>query len=60
LYAFPALNDYGYDDAQKDPATGGIPSGPSGSGVAIVSTMLMIVGLFTWTGKLITYVPETK
>ncbi|GMI31558.1 hypothetical protein TrCOL_g1857 [Triparma columacea] len=59
LYAFPAMNDYGYDDANKDSSTGAIPSGPSGSGVAIVPTMLMVIGLVTWTGKLLTFKPAT-
>ena len=59
LYAYKAMNDYGYDDANKDSSTGAIPSGPSGSGVAIVPTMLMVVGLATWTGKLLTFKPAT-
>mmetsp|Transcript_14942 Transcript_14942/g.30744 ORF Transcript_14942/g.30744 Transcript_14942/m.30744 type:complete len:87 (+) Transcript_14942:39-299(+) len=58
VWAFPALNDYGYDDSNKSPS-GSIESGPSGSGVGIISSMLMVVALLTWFGKLMSYTPKT-
>ncbi|GMH73852.1 hypothetical protein TrLO_g2380 [Triparma laevis f. longispina] len=55
-YGFPALSDHGYDDAEKSPASfGGIPSGPSGSGVAIISTMLMVVGALAWSSAFLAF-----
>ncbi|KAJ8598667.1 hypothetical protein CTAYLR_003079 [Chrysophaeum taylorii] len=38
---------------------GGIPSGPSGSGVFIISSMLMVVATITVAVKAVTFEPET-
>mmetsp|Transcript_25278 Transcript_25278/g.88189 ORF Transcript_25278/g.88189 Transcript_25278/m.88189 type:complete len:176 (-) Transcript_25278:209-736(-) len=47
---FPAGDEFGYDDAAKDPDTGNIPSGPSGSGVFIITLVLTCVAtiIFFW------------
>mmetsp|Transcript_8562 Transcript_8562/g.17725 ORF Transcript_8562/g.17725 Transcript_8562/m.17725 type:complete len:94 (-) Transcript_8562:134-415(-) len=58
VYGFPALHDYGYDDANKLAGSGGfgsIPSGPSGSGVGIISTILMVVGTLSWGSSFLAY-----
>eukprot|EP00519_Triparma_laevis_P013697 CAMPEP_0182490662 /NCGR_PEP_ID=MMETSP1321-20130603/444_1 /TAXON_ID=91990 /ORGANISM="Bolidomonas sp., Strain RCC1657" /LENGTH=91 /DNA_ID=CAMNT_0024692885 /DNA_START=19 /DNA_END=294 /DNA_ORIENTATION=+ len=60
-YGFPALNDYGYDDAEKSQSgLGGIPSGPSGSGVAVISTMLMVVGSLAWGSAFLSFKKPSK
>ena len=37
---------------------GGIPSGPSGSGVFVISVMLMVIATITVTAKAVTFVPD--
>ncbi|CAM9675135.1 unnamed protein product, partial [Choristocarpus tenellus] len=43
VYGAPALIDYGYSDLNQD-SSGSLQSGPSGSGVGIVSGLLMSIG----------------
>ncbi|CAM9370182.1 unnamed protein product [Discosporangium mesarthrocarpum] len=43
LYGAPALIEYGYSDLSQN-SSGGIPSGPAGSGVGIVTGLLMALG----------------
>ncbi|GMI43316.1 hypothetical protein TeGR_g2503 [Tetraparma gracilis] len=61
-YGFIAATDYGWSDAEKMTGAdgGGIPSGPSGSGVVPITTLLFIVGTGTWLSKLAGYQPKTE
>jgi len=57
VVAFPNLLDYGYTDAEQD-ADGSIASGPSGSGVVIISGMLVAVSTWTYLQKIMGYTPK--
>ena len=50
-------NDYGYDDDNKA-ADGSIPSGPAGSGVVVITTILMLVATGTLFSKFLKWNPN--
>ncbi|CAN0103238.1 unnamed protein product, partial [Heterosigma akashiwo] len=52
IYGIPTAAKYGYSDHEKN-GDGGIPSGPSGSGVFPISLLLVVIASFAWVGKLV-------
>ena len=61
VYGFTALLDNGYTDNKDERAQkglGAIISGPSGSGVGIITTMLFVVGTLQFFKKFMRYEPE--
>eukprot|EP00903_Cladosiphon_okamuranus_P017083 g15742.t1 len=57
LFGFTALLDYGYSDLNQS-ASGQIKSGPSGSGVGIITTLLMCIATVVVVIKAIRYDPN--
>ncbi|CAN0393656.1 unnamed protein product [Ectocarpus sp. 13 AM-2016] len=59
LFGFTALLEYGYSDLNQD-SSGQIKSGPSGSGVGIITTLLMTIGTLVVVVKAIRYDPNAE
>ncbi|CBJ28103.1 conserved unknown protein [Ectocarpus siliculosus] len=59
LFGFTALLEFGYSDLNQD-SSGQIKSGPSGSGVGIITTLLMAVGTLVVVAKAIRYDPNAE
>ncbi|CAM9683513.1 unnamed protein product [Pylaiella littoralis] len=58
LFGFTALLEYGYSDLNQD-SSGQIKSGPSGSGVGIITTLLMAVASLVVIVKAIRHDPNS-
>ncbi|OQR84640.1 hypothetical protein ACHHYP_13136 [Achlya hypogyna] len=59
LAGFPAVQKYGYSSENYD-AYGGIPSGGEGSGVFIVTLVLMVMNYVIFFGRMFAYLSSSE
>lgn len=64
FYGFPAAVEYGYSDYDgtkiNDASSGELVSGPRGSGVVIVTGILMFAVFFSYVRQIINYLTEEE
>ncbi|CAK4072775.1 unnamed protein product [Aphanomyces euteiches] len=54
LTGFPTVRDYGYSSENYD-ENGGIPSGGEGSGVFVITLVLMVICYIVYFGRMVTF-----